>query len=277
MGTLDAGTVVITGATGSLGYRAAARIAASRQGWFVVVTGREPARAAQAAARLSEETGAEVVGLPLDLASLADVRRFAEALTSGPYPPLRAVVCNAGIQIVRGPSRTVDGFETTFAVNHLGHFLLTRLLVPSMVRSGRIVFVASDTHDPARRTGITMPAPRYTDARSLARPVEADDEPAAVAGRRRYTTSKLCAVLTAYEFARRIQRTSMTQLCVNAFDPGLMPGTGLARDYGGAAAFAWRHVLPVLTAVPFLNIHTPRRSGAALARLVTDPGLAGVT
>lgn len=63
----------------------------------------------------------------------------------------------------------------------------------------------------------------------------------------------------------------------NAFDPGQLPGTGRARDYPPVRAFAWRYVMPALAAVPWLNVHTPRRSGAALARLVLDPALAGTT
>jgi NAD(P)-dependent dehydrogenase (short-subunit alcohol dehydrogenase family) len=136
--------------------------------------------------------------------------------------------------------------------------------------------VASDTHDPSKPTG--MPAPRYTSARTLAHP-DADETGGRTAvGRRRYTTSKLCNVLTAYELARRLaDERPGGAITVNAFDPGLMPGTGLARDYRGVRAFAWKYVLPALTAVPGLNVHTPGRSAAALARLVLDPGLRRTT
>jgi hypothetical protein len=64
---------------------------------------------------------------------------------------------------------------------------------------------------------------------------------------------------------------------VNAFDPGLMPGTGLARDYGRVQAFVGNRVMPALIVVPGLNIHTSRHSGAALARLVLDDELQGTT
>jgi hypothetical protein len=117
-----------------------------------------------------------------------------------------------------------------------------------------------------------MPAPVYVDAHSLAHPTRPDGN--ATAGRRRYTTAKLCNVLATYEFARRVPAEVAT---FNAFDPGLMPGTGLARDYGRLQRFAWRYLLPALTVVPGLNIHTPRRSGTALSRLVLDPELAGTT
>lgn len=239
---------LITGGTGSLGFQAAKAVIAG--GWDVVITGRDGV--ADAAARLG------AVGLPLDLGSLEQVRRFAREV---PVPD--AIVCNAGIQNVSGTVLTEDGIEQTFGVNHLAHFLLVRELLPRMAPGARVIFVASDTHDPAKPTG--MPAPVYTDARSLAYP---DEESGSTVGRRRYTTAKLCNVLAAYEFARRVPTATFV-----AFDPGLMPGTGLARDYRGVQAFAWRYLLPALTIVPGLNIHTPRRSGEALARLVLEPEL----
>jgi hypothetical protein len=112
-----------------------------------------------------------------------------------------------------------------------------------------------------------MPAPRYTTAQELARPAPSDSS---AEGRRRYTTSKLCNVLFVSELARR------APLAANAFDPGLMPGTGLARDYRPVQGLVWNRVLPGLTrVVPSLN--TPERSGHVLARLVTDPALRAVT
>jgi hypothetical protein len=62
-------------------------------------------------------------------------------------------------------------------------------------------------------------------------------------------------------------------ITVNGFDPGLMPGTGLARDYSAIQAFAWRYLLPPLTVVPGINVRTPAKSAEAIARLVTDPAL----
>lgn len=262
------GWVVITGGTGSLGYRAAKVLA--QKGWSVLITGRNAAATAKAAQELAHQTGGEVLGLPLDLTSLDDVRRFAADLAERQLSPLRAIVCNAGAQFVSGDSRTHDGMETTFVVNHLAQFLLVHLLLAAMAAPGRIVFVASDTHDPAHYTG--MPAPLYTSARSLAFPEHADDERPSLAGRRRYTTSKLCNVLTAYEFDRRLAADD-TRITANAFDPGLMPGTGLARDYSGIQAFAWRYLLPALVLVPGVNAHTPGPSARALARLVDDPAL----
>jgi len=267
-------TVLITGGTGGLGYETAKAVAG--RGLGVVVTGRSRHGVERVAARLSAETGATVHGMALDLGSLDDVRRFVEELTSAALPPLHGVVCNAGIQSVSGTTLTADGYEQTFGVNHLAHFLLVRRLLPHLAEPARIVFVASDTHDPARPTG--MPAPEYSTARALAHPECDATGSANTVGRRRYTTSKLCNVLTTYELARRLrQERPDRSITVNAFDPGLMPGTGLARDYGPLQAFAWKYLLPALTVVPGLNVHTPRRSAAALTRLLLDPELRHVT
>lgn len=249
-------TVVITGGNAGLGFEAARAL--GREGWRVVIACRDGGRGEAAAEKLRAEGAAVEVRL-LDLASLASVRRFAAAWEG----PIEALICNAGIQVVSGLSFTEDGYETTFATNHLGHFLLVELLRP---RLARVAVVASGTHDPAQRTG--MPEPRLATAAEMARP-PADTEDASLAGRRRYTTSKLCNVLFAYELARRAP-----ELEVVAFDPGLMPGSGLARDYAGWQQLAWNYVLPLLRFFQ-PNVNTTEASGAALARLASEPVQSG--
>jgi NAD(P)-dependent dehydrogenase (short-subunit alcohol dehydrogenase family) len=174
-------------------------------------------------------------------------------------------------------THTADGFETTFAVNHLGHFLLANLLLEQMVAPARIVFTSSDTHDPARRTG--MPLPRWRDPHLLARP-ELDPEPDTAgqgqAGRRRYTTSKLCNVLCTYELARRIETCGLGTVTVNAFNPGFVGGTGLTRDYPGFVRVLARSVFPAVARMRS-NAGRADSSGKALARLVLDPELEQAT
>lgn len=269
-------TVIVTGGNQGLGYQAAKNIAAAGDGWHVVIAGRSEEKVAEAVGRMKAESGnPRVEGMVLDLASLHSVRSFAEAFAAREdLPPLGALVCNAGLQVVSGTTYTKDGFETTFGVNHLGHYLLVNLLVREMASPARIVFVSSGTHDPKQRTG--MPAPRYPGAKALAWPERypdpnAGDEGPGVVGRRRYTTSKLSNVYATYELARRLTGSGITS---NAFDPGLMPGTGLARDWGPAVRFASDRVLPLLQPVFDMfgmNINTVETSGRALARLVTDP------
>lgn len=114
----------------------------------------------------------------------------------------------------------------TFGVNHLAHFLLANLLVDVMEENGRIVFVSSDTHDSAQKTG--MPAPAYENAMFLAHP---ENSRIKLSGEQRYSTSKLCNIYCTYEFAKRIQAKTDKHITVNVFNPGMMPGTGLVRNF----------------------------------------------
>jgi NAD(P)-dependent dehydrogenase (short-subunit alcohol dehydrogenase family) len=249
-------TAIVTGANSGLGLSCATELSA--RGWHVVLACRDAARGE--AARQKMRGAAEVA--QLDTSDLGSVRAFVDHLHRSTRPPLGALVCNAGVQ-ANGPTTwTRAGLETTFATNHLGHFALSRLLVPDLV-GGQIVFVASGTHDPKQWTG--MPAPKLDDVRAFAfgRSPEEDEGRAA---RRRYSTSKLCNVLCAYELDRRLRAANLS-IRVNAFDPGLMPGTDLARDYGALARVAWRYLLPLFTVlVP--NVNRVQTSARRMVELV---------
>ena len=269
-------TVIVTGGNTGLGFEAARAIAESNQGWHVVIACRNARKAAAAVQKITSGTAkGGVEAMSLDLMSLASVRSFAQAYAGRDLPPLRGVVLNAGSQFVKGTTYTQDGFEATFGVNHLAHFLLVNLLLPQISAPARIVFVSSGTHDPEQWSG--MPAPRLQKAESMANPKQdasVAESPQQV-GQRCYTTSKLCNVLCAYELANRLQ-SSGRDVTVNAFDPGLIPGSGLARDFGPVSRFFWHFVLPVLRLV-VKNVNSTRSSGNNLARLILDPSLAGVT
>jgi NAD(P)-dependent dehydrogenase (short-subunit alcohol dehydrogenase family) len=258
---------IITGASAGLGLECARALLASDLSWHVVLAVRDRARGEAAVAAL---------GLPqrctveeCDLASLSSVRSFVHRVRGGQLPPAHALVCNAGVQVVTGGERTEDGFETTFGVNHLGHFALVQGLLDGLARPARIVIVSSGTHDPAKHTG--MPAPRYSSAADLAHPPDRDS---AEDGRRRYTTSKLCNVLFTYELDHRLGH-GQQGVTVNAFDPGLMPGSGLARDYPPLQRLMWRYLLPALRVLP--GVRSTRTSGRYLAALAGDARFDGIT
>jgi light-dependent protochlorophyllide reductase len=259
-------TAVITGASTGLGLECARALLANDASWHVVLAVRDPARGADALAQLGEPGRCTMV--EMDLASLRSVRGFVQSLRAAELPPVHALVCNAGVQVASGAEVTDDGVEMTFGVNHLGHFALVQGLLDHLVRPARIVVVSSGTHDPAKHTG--MPSPRYTTAADLARP----EGGTAAEGRRRYTTSKLCNVLFTYELDRRLGHGEQG-VTVNAFDPGLMPGSGLARDYPPLQRLAWRYLLPALRVLP--GVRSTRTSGRYLAALTGDARFDGVT
>ena len=238
-------TVILTGGTSGLGYASARMIAASHPDWHLVIASRNQFQGTQVVNTLKNKTGNQhIEWMPLDLASLASVRSIARDFAVRDLPPLHAVICNAGLQVISGTTYTQDGFETTFGVNCLGHFLLVNMLLCYLVAPARIVFVSSDTHIPASKKTlisrlIAATPPRYRDARALAWPEKYPDaqesnESPQVVGMRRYSTSKLCDVLYAYELSRRLQSegysTPEHPMTVNAFNPRFTPGTGLTRD-----------------------------------------------
>ena len=256
-------TLVVTGGNSGLGFACASELAQDNS-ILVVIACRDIQRGEEAAQRM-RDAGGNVSVLPLDLANQASIRAFAEAFRERQFPPLAGLVCNAGGQNVAAPTRTEEGYETTFGVNHLGHYLLSRLLLPDLTRGGLITFVSSGTHNPQDKTG--MPQPRYTTARALAH----DFEPGMQAGMRRYTTSKLCNVYCTYEYARRLAASPdprLQSLRVNAFDPGLMPATGLARTYSAPLRLVSRYILPALSLF-ISNVHSPATSGRRLALLAS--------
>lgn len=256
-------SIIVTGGNAGLGFEIAKVIARDRTA-LVVIACRNPRLGQEAVGRLVK-VGANAVFLPLDLSSQAAIRRFVELYREAGLPPLRGVVCNAGMQDVGPPTKTAEGYEMTFAVNHLGHYLLVRLLLDDLTRDGRVTFVASGTHDPAERTG--MPAPVYDNAEAVAH----DFEASRTAGLRRYTTSKLCNVYCTYELSRRLAASGdprLSSIKVNAVDPGLMPATGLARTWPAPLQLFARYVLPLLRLVND-NVHRPETSARRIGDITT--------
>lgn len=260
-------TVVITGGNAGLGYQCASAVAGSDPGCHVVLASRSATRGAAAAEKLRAATGnPHVSALELDLASRASVRAFTDAFSRAGLPPLHGLVCNAGLSAagLPGASRTPDGLEPIFAVNHLGHFLLVNLLLEAVSPTGRIVLVTSDLHDPPA----FFPAKvRYDTAEAVAH---------GTSGMAQYCVSKLCNLYCAYELDRLLRQAGST-VTVNAFNPGAMPDTGFSRPPGNAAARAAVKVVGGMMGALIGKRSTAAASGAALAALVTDPRFAGLS
>lgn len=200
---------LVTGANSGIGRVSATELA--RRGFEVILAGRSANRTRDAVAAIRDETGnPRVEMLVLDLASLASVRRAAAAfLASG--RPLHVLLNNAGVVGARGV--TEDGFELAFGVNHLGHFLLTDLLLERLreVEGARVITVSSIAHtqiDTIDFDAVTRPTRTLT-------------------GLREYRASKLANVVFTIELARRLEGSGVSAF---ALDPGL------------AATAIWRRV-----------------------------------
>jgi retinol dehydrogenase 12 len=233
-------TIVITGASSGIGAAAAVELA--RRGATVVPIGRDRGRLDRVAAQI-RKAGAGSAADPLgaDFASLADVRRLAGELRDR-HPRIDVLVNNAGL-VAGGRSLTEDGFETTFAVNHLAPFLLTNLLLDTLRASApaRVVTTSSDAH----RSGV----------------LDLDD----LDGERRwsawsaYSNSKLANVLFTRALAPRLEGSSVTANCLH---PGVIR-TRLGRGAGGLLGVGWR--------IAKTFFRSPRRGASTIVYLSCSP------
>lgn len=229
-----------------------------------------PATRLLVAAR-SAPVGSDPVDLvPVDLKRLDSVRALAGSVHERlGGTRIDALLLNAGTILPDDTGRTPDGYETTFGVNHLAHYLLIRLLMPALADGARVVLTTSGTHDPATRASLAVP--RHADAELLAHPERdsARHTQPKEAGEYAYTASKLCNILTARSLHRHpdIQAKRIT---VIAYDPGQVFGTGLARGLSTPMRIAWS-VLGTPLAAPLRRLsptlNTRRAAGQVLASL----------
>lgn len=253
-------SIIITGANRGIGYECALQMARLAPNEQIIFACRDTDSGNEAIKSIKQKTGhRHLKCIPLDLASFKSIKDFATAFAAE-NDRIVALVNNAGLQNIGVTKYTADGFEETFGTNHLGPFYLTLLLLPLMVEEASITFTASGTHDPAQKTGVEPPV--YTSAQKLAY-LKTTDEKASIVGQRRYSTSKLCNIMTAYELQRQLQNTPIR---VNAFDPGMVPGTGLARTYPPILKFVWKNIMPVLTLFK-RNVNSAKKSGTNLANI----------
>lgn len=265
-------TILMTGATSGLGLDTVKQIGQHPQ-IDLIVGVRDPHNAQHLRSVIPKE---RLTLFPLDLDSLESVRQFSAATIDHlESRPLSAIALNAGIQITTGLERSADGYERTFTSNYLGHFLLISLLLPILSANAAVVSTVSGTHDPkdfisrqfSFRGGI------FPSAEAVAQGVLDTSVSLRQQCLDRYATSKLCSLLFTYEMARRVPSVQVRFL---GFDPGLMPGTGLARDRSVIERFAWKYLLPALALfVP--GVSSPQKSAQTLAALLTNPSIATTT
>ena len=254
-------SIIITGANSGIGFECAIQMAKLAPDDQIILACRNVQAGNEAVQKIKQKTNHKnLICLPLNLASLQSVRDFKTTFLKLPGQAITALVNNAGLQNISKTAYTKDGFEITFGTNHLGGFYLTLLLLPYIEKNGSITFTASDTHDPATKTVIEPPV--FTTGKELAFTKETSEKERIV-GQRRYSTSKLCNVLTTYVLHEKLADKNIR---VNAFDPGLTPGTGLAKSYPAPLRFAWNNIMPMMRYFR-KNTNSPATSGSRLANL----------
>jgi NAD(P)-dependent dehydrogenase (short-subunit alcohol dehydrogenase family) len=249
-GDMTGKTVLITGGNAGIGKQTA--IALARRGARVVFTSRNLRKGDVARAEIREAANSKQVDvLPLDLASFKSIETFANEFLAR-YPRLDVLILNAGL-VLDQRTETEQGFETTFGVNHLGHFYLTSLLRERLEASApaRIVVVSSDYHRTARGG------------------LDFDD-----LMRRRsfpawkvYAESKLANVLFTRALARRLDPAKVT---VNALHPGMVRSS-FARDgdIGGLVGVGWLLLTPIMI--------SPEKGARTSVYLASSPEVEGKT
>jgi len=243
---MDEKVCLITGATSGIGKATATGLA--NMGASVVMIGRDRGRGEAALAEVKEKsTGASLNLMLADLSSQEEIRRLADEVKES-YPRVDVLINNAGV-IRSERITTADGLETTFAVNHLAHFLLTNLLLDALKASApsRIVNVASGE----QRNGT----------------IDFDDLQGekGYKGAKAYSQSKLATVLFTYELARRLEGTGVTANCLH---PGVV-GTNLGSGVSGVFGFTVRALTPLMK--------SPEKGAETSVYLASSPEVEGLS
>jgi NAD(P)-dependent dehydrogenase (short-subunit alcohol dehydrogenase family) len=254
---------IVTGPTSGIGRATAFELA--KHG-MVVLVGRDRGKLAELKTSI-EQKGQPAVSVVCDLSDLASVRRAATEIIALDLP-IAGLLNNAGIRQV-SPTKSAQGWDMTFATNHLGPFALTEALAPHLSDGTNVLFVASAVEDPERKPAKAagFRGGRYISAEASARG-EWKPGGAKPPGFDAYATSKQCTLVTALALARETPR-----LRFNAVEPGLTPTTGLGRDSGAGVRLLSKTVIPLLVPLlmPFMTfLSTPKRAARVIAKILTD-------
>ncbi|PWY94771.1 putative short-chain dehydrogenase [Aspergillus sclerotioniger CBS 115572] len=281
------GSILVTGANGGLGTALTSHISTHYPDYHGIYTVRDVSSPFTAPSTSSHEL------IPLDLSSLSTIRTTANDInawvSSGKIPPIRILILNAGFLEFEQQTWAPDGFDMSFAVNYLGHFLLILLLLQSMNRDeGRIVLLGSSTHDPyAPIVGRHFPEERWKtiiqgedikamDGIAYGTWSSNKDDPSLHSGFRRYGAAKLCVAMLVGELQERLSKDPfLSNLTVVGIDPGTM-STGIVRHA------SW-FVQTVLHGIVIANVarvlafagyrNAPVRTPESSARDVLDAGM----
>ncbi|CAL1406609.1 unnamed protein product [Linum trigynum] len=269
------GNVIITGASSGLGL-ATARALGQTGEWHVIMACRNFLKA-EKAAKSSGIPKENYTVMHLDLASLNSVRQFAENVRlSG--KPVDVVVCNAAVYLptAKEPTYTADGFELSVGTNHLGHFLLARLLLDDLKQSDypskRLIIVGSITGNTNTLAGNVPPKANLGDLRGLAGGLNGVNTSSMIDGgefdgAKAYKDSKVCNMLTMQEFHRRYHEE--TGVAFASLYPGCIAETGLFREH----VPLFRLLFPPFQKYITKGYVSEEEAGKRLAQVVSEPYL----
>jgi NAD(P)-dependent dehydrogenase (short-subunit alcohol dehydrogenase family) len=248
MNELAGKNILITGATNGIGKVAALQLA--KQGATTVIVGRNPQKTAQVVQYLKEHSrNSSVEGLIADLSSISEVRNLAHAYRQK-YPHLHVLINNAG-GIFANRQVSIDGYEYTFALNHLAYFSLTNLLLDMLIADApsRIINVSSNAHEGASLN--------FNDLQN--------EHHYGYGGYRAYGQSKLANLLFTYELAKHLSGTGVS---VNAVHPGAV-ATGFGHNNNGAMELGMR--------IFDRFALTPMQGADTIIYLASSPEVEGIT
>jgi protochlorophyllide reductase len=227
-------TVIITGTTSGVGLYAAKSL--TQRGWYVIMACRDIPKMEQASRELNIPRDSSIIEY-IDLGSLDMVRRFVQKFRAMGRP-LNALVCNAAIYmpLLKEPLRSPEGYELSMATNHLGHFLLSNLLLEDLKNSPaedrRLVILGTVTHNPDELGGKIPPRPDLGDLKGFEQGFKA---PISMADGKQfesvkaYKDSKVCNVLTMRELHKRYHDS--TGITFSSLYPGCVAETPLFRNH----------------------------------------------
>lgn len=251
---------IVTGPTSGIGYATALELA--KHG-TVILVGRNPDKLNQVQ-KVIKEKGQDAVTVVCDISDMKSVSSAAQQIIALRLP-IAGLLNNAGIMPAKA-AKSAQGWDMTFATNHLGAFALTEALAPHLPDGSNVVFIASAIEDPERKPAklMGMKGGRYLSAGASA---SGEWEPggAKMPGIDAYATSKQCILAAAMAFAREDPR-----LHYNAVEPGITRGTGLGSESTNAfVRFLFGQLMAIIP--PFSKYSsTPEKSARVIVNILTD-------
>ncbi|KAL6923904.1 hypothetical protein ACHAPO_006661 [Fusarium lateritium] len=273
----ELGTVIITGANGSCASGFVSHFLTHYPNLNLLATVRNASLSDPNTARLSDiiSTSSRASIEPLDLSSLLKVRSFAEKtaqrVEAGELPLIKAIVCNAFTMSLKEQVFTEDGFERTFQVNHLSHYLLVLKLLGSMSQDGRIVMLGSNTHYTDRPHPLfSMKVGIPEDVETLVKPKKDTPGKDYDHGFHRYGMSKLANIMFMHDLnAKLAKNPKLAGITATAMDPGGMVDSRAHKIQTPLIRFAFGLIVLLLPILKYFTdeLRSSAQSGRELAEL----------